>query len=550
MANNNWPFWLDTVSYPAPGVGDLQDLSFKLGVGEGGQWIGFINTGWYYADRLEQYHYSLVGTQTIAAAAGSGQATESISFRPSWGPILLTGSASGQYTQHHNTFQPGQSLSWTALASGVYYATVPASTIVVGCRDLTLLPLGAVSGTGSLISEKFYYYDYPGKVLYIKPKSTSPINIFVDYLELKPRLKFREIVVQDTGVLYPSYQGIENISIQRGYQSQTLTGPVTGYITHSLSGVQDGDWVVLEYYVQKSYVVYDHQTVKYYTTASSGDTVRINYETSLPDIIPSMTVAKPRAEVFNLNPLFSNAYRTGYLYHANMSTPASSYWTVDTVQATLDKDWVCAAWSEMFKATILVTDIQGLPIPYYPVTVSLTTGASAIGRVPASSVGTTDGRGEIHFLVSVPTSISTLRLDVISGVVTGSVTGSILSPLTTLPSSVFYGGTTEIYVSKDITPRRYWRVYAKNSYLDGIPKPASTIILRSEKSSAFEYKTALTTQITTIQALIGINNLDCIAGLDLSEQVGYLPQPGDRLAGYTTGDTPSQSKIWSTEDNV
>lgn len=550
MANNNWPTWLDTVSYPAPGVGDLQDLRFKIGVGEGGQWIGFVNTGWFYSDRLEQYRYALVGTQTVSASAGSGQATESVSFRPSWGPIILTGLASGQYTQHHNTFQPGQTVSWTLLASGVYYATIPGSTIVVGVRDLTLLPLGSVSGTGSLISEKFFYYDYPGGRLYIKPKNLSPINVFVDYLELAPRLRFRELVIQDGGVLYPSYQGIENIIISRGYQTQSLAGPVTGYITHSLSGVQDGDWVVLDYLIQKSYVVYNHQTVRYYTTAASGDTLRINYETSLPDIIPAMSLTKPRPELGNWNPLFSNALRTGYLYHANMTQPASSYWTVSKVYAFLDKDWICAQWGEMFKATVLVTDTQGLPVPYYPLTISMTSGASAIGRVPASSVGSTDGRGEVHFLVSVPTSMSLLTLNVICSAVTGTATGSVLSAATALPSSVFFGGSTEVYVSKNLTARRYWRLYAKNTCLDGIPKTQTSIVLKSEKASAFEYKTALTNQQVIIPALMGVDNLDGIAGLFISEQLGYLPQPGDRLIGYTTGTTPSQGKMWRTEDNA
>lgn len=549
MANSYGPTWLTTTGAPAPGVGDLQDLQFKLGVGEGGQWIGFINTGWYYADLLEQYNYALVGTLSVTAAAGSGQSTESVSFRPSWGPVVITGLASGQYTQHHNTFQPGQTTTWTSLGSGYYYATVPASTIVVGVRDLTILPLGSVSGTGSIISEKFFYYDYPGQRVYIKPKSTSPTNVFLDYLELRPRLRFREIVIQDGSVLYPSYQGIENIQIIRGYQTQTVAGPSSGFLTHTLTGVADGDWVVLEYSISKSYCLLDHRTVQYFTTTASGDTLRINYETSLPDIVPGLVLNKPRAELANWNPLFSNAYRTGYLYHANMSTPASSYWSINTVHTRLDKDWVCSQWGEMFKATVLVTDPQGLPVPYYPLSISLTTGASALGRVPSAAMGCTDGRGEVHFMVACPTSVTLLQVVAICATVSGSVSGSVLLAATALPSSVFWGGSTEVYVSKDLTPRRYWRTYAKNTFLDGIPRAITSLYLKSEKASAFEYKSLLTNQQIALQASQGVNNIDGIVGLENSDQVGYLPQPGDRLMGYTKGSTPSQSKTWRTEDN-
>jgi hypothetical protein len=542
---NTYPSFLDDAGYPYAGVGDLSDLKLSLGVGDGGQWIGFINTGWFYTQKLEQYHYAVLGTQTANAPAGSGQATESLSYRPSWGPIILTDTASGEYTQHHNTFQPGKSVSWTAMGSGFYYTTVPASTMVSGVRDLTILPLGAVSGSGSLISDKFYWYDYPSSRIYIKPKNTSPINVFLDYVELNPLLRFREIVIQQDGVLYPSYQRIENVSIIRGYQQQTITGPCTGYLTHTLTGVANGDWVVLEYNVQKSFIIPNHQTIQYYTTLAASTVLRINYETSLPDVIPALSLTQPIAEPWNLNPLFSNAYRTGYLYHANMALPASSYWSVNQVLMDFDKDVVVGQWNEQFKALILVLDKQGLPVPHYPVTLNMTAGASAVGRWPTAAMGKTDGRGEIHFLVAVASTMSSLTCTAVSAGVSGSVTGTIINARTALPSAVFFGGTTELFVSKDMTPRRFWRVYAKSSYLDGIPKPLSMITLRSEKISAFEYKGNFTNQEIVVQGQISSQNLDCIAGLATSDQIGYLPQPGDQLEGHTFS---SQSKIWRSEN--
>lgn len=546
MSIYNWPSWLETIAYPAPGVGDLQDLRFSVGVGEGGQWVGFVNTGWFYLDNLEQYNYALVGTQEVTAAPGSGVFTEDISFRPSWGPIILTGTASGQFYQHHNTYQPGKVVDWTSAGEGLYYTTIPGSTFVTGVRDLSLLPLGAVSGTGSVLSEKLFWYDQTGGRIWIRPKNTSPINVFLDYLEISPRLRFRELVIVEDGMIRPSYSNIEDIHLIRGHQLEYQAGPSNSLLTHSLTGVADGDWVVLEYNIRKSYIVLNHRTVEYYTSADSGDDLRLNFETSLPDLIQSVDIQHPQAEGLNLNPLYSNAYRTGYLYHTNLAQPASSYWSVGNVQVELDKDWVCGLWGEPFTVSVLITDIQGLPVPHYPLQLVMSEGASAFGLVP--STNTTDGRGELHFLAVSPSGASSFNVWTICAAVTGHASGTVLSQQTAIPSGIFFGGSTEVLVSKGYTPRRYRKLFVKNVSLDGIPKPLSTLILKSEKASAFEYRNNLSNNILSLQQGNSALNVDGIAGMSIYDQIGYLPQPGDRLVGFTQNFFPSQSKFWRTEE--
>jgi hypothetical protein len=548
MASNNaWPSWLDGVGYPHNGVGDLRDLKFYTGVGENGRWIGFINTGWYYHQGLEQYNYVLKGSRQVTAAAGSGQATESLSFRPAWGPILLTGTGSSVYTQHHNTLQPAKTMAWTLVASGVYSCTIPASTYVVGVRDLTQIPFASVSGTGSIIGNKSYWYDRAGSKLYIKPANPASIQVYLDLLELVPRLRMRELIaVDEDGLLLPSYSPVEQLLIERGPQSQYIAGPVSGFLAHNVTGLGIGDWVALEYFVPRSYVVRDHRTVQYFTTTASGELLYIDYETSIPDLIPSMTLAAPHVEIANWNPLFSDAYRAGYLCHANLTQAASAYWTVKEVLVSLDKNEVCGAWNEPFKALILVLDQNGLPVPWMPVTLGLTAGASTINQSPAASLAATDGRGEIHCLVQCPTSINLFRLTAICSSVTGSATGAVITSATALPSSVFFAGRTHVVVSRFTTSRRYPRMYVKTAMLDGIPLTSTSVTLRSQLSSAFEYGNQSSIQLQGVYALQGVENIDCIAGLNDGQQIGYLPQPSDQLVGYTSGH--AQSKRILTEN--
>jgi hypothetical protein len=65
-------------------------------------------------------------------------------------------------------------------------------------------------------------------------------------------------------------------------------------------------------------------------------------------------------------------------------------------------------------------------------------------------------------------------------------------------------------------------------------------------SSAFEYGNQSSIQLQGVYALQGVENIDCIAGLNDGQQIGYLPQPSDQLVGYTSGH--AQSKRILTEN--
>jgi hypothetical protein len=461
MANNvSLPPFLARIGAPAPGVGDQLDLKFSTGVGEGGKWIGFVNTGWYYHESLEQYRYVLTGVQTVTGAANvANTATETISYRPAWGPILLTGTGSAQYTIHHNCYQPAKTVTWVASGNGFYTTTIPSSAIVVGMRDLSILPMGEVSASGYLLSDKLFWVDRTNADstqhrIWIKPKVSDPNNrYFVDYMYIAPLLKMRELVVQEAGGILPSYQGIDSLVVSRGSQQQSLSSYVSGYATHSLSGCSVGDWVCAEYYIRKSYVVPDHRTIYFYTGTAS-DRVLINYETSIPDLIAPVSITNPRSEILNLNPLYSDSYRAGYLFHSTVTQPVSTYWRVGSVSLNLEKDVVCAEWREYIKGTCLVLDVQGLPVPWYPVGLTATTSATSIARHPSSTLGTTDGRGEIHFIYQPATGTTFFQATAVVGSLSATATCFVRSQRLKIPRATFFSGFVNVYVSKDFTPRR------------------------------------------------------------------------------------------------
>lgn len=540
---NNWSSWLEEVGYPYNGVGDLQDLKFSLGVGDGGRWIGFINSGWFYHNEYEQYKYALRGLTTVSASGGVNLAQHNVSFRPAWGPILVTDSASGQYTPHHNVFSPANTASWTS--SGLYYyTTVASSDIVVSVLDLTILPLGRVEHLGNVVSDKQYYYDQTNSRVWIRPKQSGTINVFLNLIKAQPVLKFREIVAnEDGGVVNPSYLNIESTSVIKGYQTQSITGTVTSSITHSLTGLNVGDWVVLEYYIRQSYIVPQHNQLLVYTTSGASATLYIFYETSIPDVQPNIRLTHPLVQDLNFNTLFSDAYRVGYLFHRQLGTvSASSLWDIDNIQLELDKPSVCAQWNEPFKLSLMLVNKNGLPVPHYPFSLTLTSGASSLS---GSVTGlTTDGRGEYNTLITCSSAMTVLTIVASALNVSATVSGAILNQLTMISSSLYQNGFTETLVSNQLTPRRYKRLYAKHMTLDGIPKPNTQIKILTDKSSVLEYKNTLYTKLLDIQGTITAKNVDCILGYPDANYIGYLPQGEDKI---TSGKANVQGTIVNVE---
>lgn len=552
MSHKNWPTWLENVNYPAPGVGDLTDLKPYLEVGNNGRWLAFVDTGWYYKDTFEQYAYVLPGQLSTTAPTGESTHTESISFRPSWGPVLVytnTGSANPPteatyYLQHANHLAPAVTGVWSSAGSGMYMTTVPTGCLLLGVRDLSNLTLGSVAGTGLLVNKKQYYFDRVTRELYVKPVDSLPINLFLDLLYQKPQLRIREIVLHEDDGVRPSYTNIEDVQIIRGYDVETLSAHSTGYISHTLPDTYLSDWVVLDYYIKNSYILEDHQTIKLYTSQASGEDITIYYETSLPDIIRPLQLTEPSTASLNVNPLYADAYRAGYLSIYSSTNNASALWTVDKVLVEVDKRFVNADVGEMFCATAWVTDSNGLPIPHYPVTISLSTDASAISIMPNNNM--TDGRGEIHFLVKPSTGYPEYVVQVVAATVTGSASGTVITTSTMLPSSVFFGGETHLIVTNELTPRRYRRVFCKNTLLDGIPKTTSTITIKTEEASAVEFNGAVANSKITSTSPQSNLNLDAVLGLDPSA-IGYMPQENDRISAYTPL-LMSQSKLVRPEE--
>mgnify|MGYP001593196601 CR=1 FL=1 len=537
MPNSPWPSWLPTkvpswlepTGYPFSGIGDLGDLKFKVATGHSGKWVGFLNTGWYYFNNQEQYNYVLKGSQTVVAAAGSGVATAGVSYRPVWGPVLVTSSNGAPYTQHHNGFWPATTLSWSVFASGagIYVATLPTSSVLLGLRNLTNLPLGSVAGTGLILSETLYYYDPVGGQLYTKPSVPSSIQIWADIVYRTPRIRFRELVVQENSGVQASYPYIEGIQVSRGNQIVSVTGVVTGgYFTHTATGISTGDWVVLEYNIQKSFCIVDHQTLQCYTTSGTGDTITIDFETSIPTAIQALSLNASGAAytgLLDLNPLYSDAHRAGYLFHGASSSPVSSIWLASQVLTSIYPATVCGAWGQPFKIAAIVLGANGLPVPWAPITLVLSTGASALSYLP--NLTSVDGRGEFHCLVLPPTGAGLCTIYVVSRTVSGYASGSVLTPSQMVSTTTYQGGHAVLVISDQLTPKGYHQGYANATYADGVPRPATAMLIRSALASILELGNNLHTGTLYLDTTQSAENIAAVVGF------GYLPQKGDRLVG-------------------
>lgn len=507
LERSSWPTWLknllpnflETVNYPRSGIGDLQDLAFQPVISNTGKWTGYINTGWYYHENLEQYNYSVKATKLVAAVSGSvgiasggytttssvsGILAESISFRPSWGPVLVYSSSTKEpYTIHHNCFYPAVSLTW-ALSGTCYVATLPSSSLLLNIRDLTNLYFGAVASTGDLLSNKLYWYDQTNNQVWIK-STTSP-QAWADVLYTVPKLRVRELSFQESGGVRASYRNIEDVKVYRGDQVYTVTGTVTGsnYISHTLTGCALGDWVVLEYYVTKSYVLTDHDQLQYFIGLNAYDNFIVDYESSVPDIIQSATIQNSAA--LNYNPIFSDSVRAGYLFHSNPASSISSYWKPSFLRLQADKSVLCGTYNEPVFISAALYDENQLPIPYFPISYSYTSGVSALSTSPTGSV--TDGRGEFHILLSPASSMTSIVFSLSASSLTSSVSGSLNITVDTFGNMVtmakWTSGWLNVIQTNQTNGDGYIRCFSNAISLDGIPR-SYIYTLYSDKSTIF-----------------------------------------------------------------
>ena len=530
----NWlsdilPGWLEDTNYPARGVGDLDDLQLKMGVGEGGRWVGFINPGWFYANNREQYNYIVKGTKTAGSAVVTGTLTESTSYRPAWGPVLVESASGIPYTQHHNSFVPGNICSWTSAGSGLMYTAIASGCVVTGLRDLTPLMLGSVAGLKDLISNRYYYFDEATRRLWIRPTDPANVQIWVDLLYTVPRIKFYELVVQTDDGIQLSYKNAIGVTLQRGNSIESVGNWASGYIDTTLT-VDTGDWVVASYYIQRSFCLLDHKTISYYSIPVSGEVITAYYETSLPDILPAATVAGTQ---LNFNPLFSGAYRTGYLSHLDaLTTPVSGLWTPAKMFLEADKTSAVRSWNEHVKFSLMLIDKNELPVPNYPLTLSISAGTTT---VTTTSLVATDGRGEIHGII-IPAASGTV-ITATCGSLTKSITIANVAPSGMVGSSISNGGMSLIIDETKRTRRGNRKVYVNYTYGDGIPK-IGTATLNTKLASELEVDGHLYSKSATVGIGYQLDN-----PLGVQTNIGYTPQSNDEI--YCS-DYPAQSPIIKT----
>lgn len=551
-----WPSWLENIGYPVAGVGDLSDLKVSLGVGQDGRWIGFVNPGWYYYRQIENYNYVQAGTVLVSAVSGQGSVSESISFRPSWGPIqayvvsgsVVSYSVDGAYREHHNSFYPGYPLNFSPHTSDILQATVPVSCIVVGMRNLTNLPMGAVAGTASILNETQYYYNAATRKVFIKPKDPSDYAqpVWADLLYTYPILKFREVVISEVdasgnNVVLPSYQQINDVQATRDTTTVLVSGyHSSGYITHSLSGVNAGDWVILDYWITRSFTLPSHNTLDYFCGGSEGasavQSFRIFYETSIPDLLENINVTVPSTgiyQLFNVNPLFEFGYKSGYLFAGSPASGINSYWTPTKLELYLDKEYVCHSWNEYLKAKITLLDDNDLPIPYYNLTVTVS-GGSAVLMLPETR---TDGRGDVHYLIKPLSGAPNITVTATCEGLSASAVATIYASASLIDSSKWQDGFVHIVVTNERTGRGGFRTFITTSSADGLPRAHSTTLI-SKLSSEFHRGSDTLTRLINISSSVSINNIQALS------EVGYVPQPNDALFGYSN---TANSKILKSE---
>ena len=418
------------------------------------------------------------------------------------------------FIQHYNSYYPAADMVWSQIGStNIYSAVVPPSCMLVSMRDLTNVPMGSVAGTGSLTSNKFYFYDIPNSKVYIR-SDNGLLNYYADLIYFYPRLQMRECVVVTDGTLKTSYKKADGLTVSRGGQSYYYSGTTVGAITNPVTGLYNGDWVVLEYWVPNSFILENHNLLKLYSNLQNKLTV--HYETALPYSTPPLKLID--GTKLNLNPLFFDAYRTGYLFHTASSDPVSSFWTPKNINLRTDKSAVCAQWHEPVKVTGLLSDTQGLPIPWYPIHCTHSSG-TVIVATPSTGLNLTDGRGEFHALILPAANASSFWFTATASGVSSTVTVSLVASGSQLNSSKYHSGLVNLIVGSDVNQLGTQKISLNSTYLDGLPKPSDTLSIQSKRSSSFYYlSTFFNGSISGINTAVdlvsnnpmGVNSLDIL----------------------------------------
>lgn len=515
--------YLSLAGSPSAGVGDLEDLRLVLGIGAEGRWTAFIKPGWFYSDGLEQYNYTSKGEQTQAASSKIQTVTSGSSFHPAWAPVLVYGPSNAQYTEHHNCHLPAMPLSWSPSSPGVFSAPLATGYLLLGVRGTGQDYYGRAASSGDVLFGRLYSYDPATRRIFAAMSPAASSLVWADLATTTPQLKFRETVVVDgNGQCQASYQAIREVTASKNGTTVSCADVNDGVVTHGLSA-DEGDWIVLEYYINRSYVVAAHNQIVAYTGLASGEALTVHYELSPPEYLKQASQASPVAgDPIQLNPLFSDSFRTGFLYHS--SEPPSG--VLYRLSLSLDRTEAIGSWREAVKATILATDRDGIPLPQLAVRVWHNQAASGLLLLSPSATGLpsgyntrTDNRGEVHVLLMPTAASGTLLIGASSGTSTSSGAVSLLAASQALPVDRYLAGTVNLVQTARTTARGYTRVYASPHLLDGIPRTSSAgIYVQSAKTSAFEYTDSLgaetvATRVAYPDAPASAENPGRVAGL-------------------------------------
>lgn len=538
------PTWLQSAQYPFSGVGDLQDLKYSPIVAQG-EWAGIVEPGWYYFGNREQYNFISRGTLNVPnSGVGVGVVTAVVSFRPAWGPIIATsaGASGYAYTQHSNCLLPGQTFTWTQIgSSGYYYTTVPTGCIVGGARNLTNSMMGQVTSSGQILNEYFYAYEVGSNTVIVQPTSL-PVQVFLDLIYFEPKVQMYELVVQSNGQLIPSYNfpNLSNFTVSKGY-TNSIVGNVTGAIANPLSGY-DGDWFVLSYYIDYSFVVQNHKTIQFWTNNINGDTFNLYWEQSIPTTNRSVALTTAPSGTFNVNPIYPDSYRSGYLFHALPASSVTESWTPDILRVSVDKTTVVSDSKEYIKVYLLLLGDNELPVPWYPLTLATSAGATGIISNPLSI--STDGRGEWHGLFAVPSGMFTFSAS--AGTLTAMASSNSVSLSSILSTNLVRKSFINLYVSPSSTSESANTCYVSITNMDGVPLNTNLV---SGDATQISINSLLNSEFVNGFGTSGVSLTDQSIDLNLSQdytnpmgvvQFGYAPQQNDRLvANFDT----AQSRI-------
>lgn len=455
------PAWLETLNYQSNGIGDLDDLKFQIRIGSG-KWYGFVNHGWYYYNGLEQYNYVVPNLTVVPSGAVSGIVTEPVSFRPSWGPVIVLANDNYPYTEIVPTTRMAVPLNWSLYSANIYRADLPSGAVLIGLRGLDPIPKGQVDNISLLTEPTYYYLDRNASQVYVYSTSPTPsgVEAFADLAYGRPNTKIRELVVVQKGKALASYRNIENLTVSRGYTTASVSGVVDGEFDVPLN-VTDGEWVVLEYDVRRSFVLLDHNKLYYYRGQGlETEPLYVYNETSVPDMVP---VAELESGLpLEFHPLSRNSLDSGFLFHAE-SEPSSGFWKAGDIYCQLDSLTYVADWGETPLLVARIGDAVGLPIPYASGTVSITLNGSSLALQPILC----DAKGMYYRTFDLPATGSITAV-VMSGSASASSFATATHSTTCFPTQerITHG---RVAAAAESNPNGESRVTIQFTDLSGLP---------------------------------------------------------------------------------